>query len=135
MVRKGSPVRVRKRALEEDAATFRRSAVGLVVVSPAPRVPSGYHFIADGLPRLADDIDRRPPAGRVELLKEAAVDVQAGARLVAGFRRDLEDVQPLEDQKAGEAAPQVAGDRVGRKADRDRRGPEDALAPVVPVAG
>src|SRR3954453_19632686 len=57
------------------------------------------------------------------------------ARLVAELRRDLEDVQPFEDQEAGEAAVQVASDRVSRKADLHRRGPEDALAPVVPVAG
>src|SRR3954471_13483715 len=42
---------------------------------------------------------------------------------------------PSKDQQAREAAAQIARDRVVRQPDRDRRGPEDALAPVVPVAG
>jgi hypothetical protein len=70
--KEGSSVRVRQRALEERLlpGTFRRSAVGLVVVSFGRRVPSGYHSIADGLPRLADDIDGEPPPGGGEFLKD-----------------------------------------------------------------
>jgi hypothetical protein len=57
------------------------------------RVPSGYGSVANGSSRLADDLNGRPSARGVELLEQAAVDVQAGARFVTQFGCHLERVQ------------------------------------------
>src|SRR4051794_14593740 len=104
-----------------------------IVAAEAARVLSGYSSVADRPPCLLDHVDGGTPAGRVELLEQAPVDVQAGARLVPELGGHLEHVEALEDQQAGEAAAEVARDRVRREADVLRGRLEDPLAPVVPV--
>src|SRR4051794_2964600 len=44
-------------------------------------------------------------------------------------------LRPSKISRLAKLPPEVARDRVGRQADGDRGGPEDPLAPVVPVAG
>ena len=104
-----------------------------IVATEAARVLSGDSSVADRPPCVLDHVDRGTPAGRVELLEQAPVDVQAGARLVPELGGYLEHVETLEDQQAGEAAAEVARDGVRREADVLRGRLEDALAPVVPV--
>src|SRR4051794_37435813 len=104
-----------------------------IVATEAARVPSGERSVADRPPRLLDHLDGGAPAGGVELLEQAPVNVQARTGLVPELGGHLEHVETLEDQQAGEATAEVARDGVRRKADVLRRRLEDALAPVVPA--
>src|SRR3954453_3660095 len=99
MVRKGSPVRVRQRALAKGLlfGIFRGSAPCRIVGSSLSRVPSGHRSVADRVPGLANHLDRGAALGGVALLEQAPVDVQAGARLVPQLSGDLEHVEALED--------------------------------------
>jgi hypothetical protein len=136
MVRKGSSVRVRQRALGSfpllrgiadlpDAADATR-----VLVKVPRRYRAGRHRTAC----FADHVDRGAPWEALELLEDARVVPQARGRRVAELRCELDDIHAFLDQQAREAAPQVARAGVAWQADRDRGRLEDPLAPVVPGA-
>ena len=131
MVRRGSAVRVRKRAPRESPANAGFSASRMA--SPACRVgPVIAHISHTSFAGLEDDLLGRPPFRAFELVDHVAVGVVGHARRVPRLGGDVEHAAPLGEHQRDERVAQVV--RAGAdQAGGGRGGSERALAPVAVV--